>query len=285
MSRIVRVFPRRTKATPVDAMTVVCRPPGWFDECDAVHISVAFSWDLRRAEELAVEWGRIAPVTIGGPAVNLISGQASGDFVPGLYLKPGYTITSRGCPNKCWFCRVWEREGPVRELPIRDGWNILDDNLLACSEEHIRDVFVMLRRVKAQGHRIELTGGLEAARLKPWHIDELLRVKPKQMFFAYDSAGDLEPLRNAGALLLDAGWSTASKTLRAYVLCGWAGDSLSAAEQRMHETQRAGFTPMAMLYRGPGDEEPDGEWRTFQRQWARPALQARDALDREENQS
>ena len=77
--------------------------------------------------------------------------------MPGLYLKHGYTITSRGCHNNCWFCSVPKREGALRELPINDGWNILDDNLLACSENHIRAVFEMLKRQK---HKPEFTGGI-----------------------------------------------------------------------------------------------------------------------------
>ena len=230
---------------------------------------MAFTWDRPRAEALIQAWQRYYPTEIGGPGPEMLGGE----FVPGMYLKLGYVITSRGCPNrKCWFCSVPRREGPVRELPIRDGWNVLDDNLLACQDKHIKAVFTMLRRVRGTGRRVEFTGGLEAARLKAWHVDELLTVKPKQMFFAYDTPEDLEPLREAGNMLIDAGWTTASKTLRAYVLCGFPRDTLSAADRRMRETVAAGFTPMAMVYRGSGGSKPLLEWRHFQRQWARPAL-------------
>lgn len=271
MTRIIRVFPRRTRATPISSeyVYVDCLPP-FFANADAVHISVTFTWDLARAEQLAHEWKQVAPVTIGGPA----TGDAGGDFVPGRYLKTGYVITSRGCPNKCWFCDVWKREGPVRELPVRNGRNVLDDNLLACGEEHVRNVFSMLRRVRSATQRVEFTGGLEAARLRAWHVDELLTIKPKQMFFAYDTPDDLEPLREAGKMLLDAGWTRQSKALRCYNLIGYQGDTISEAEQRIHETIAAGFTPMAMLYRDRSGDVPSHEWRQFQRTWARPAIQA-----------
>ena len=50
--RIIRVFPRRTRATPTDALAVVNRSPELFDEADEVHISVAFTWDIPVAEQL-----------------------------------------------------------------------------------------------------------------------------------------------------------------------------------------------------------------------------------------
>lgn len=261
---MIRVFPHRTRATPTDSLAYV-GPPDLFAEADEVHVSVTFSWDLEAAEQLAEAWETVAPVKIGGPA----TGMAGGEFTPGQYLRPGYVITSRGCPNRCWFCSVWRRDGDIRELPIRDGWNVLDDNLLACSEAHVRAVFAMLAR---QPRRAEFTGGLEAARLEDWHVDLLAALRPKQMFFAYDDTpDDLEALREAGRRLLAAGFTTASHTLRAYVLIGYPRDTFEAAEARLNDTIAAGFMPMAMLWRGANGKR-DAEWGRFQRQWARPAL-------------
>lgn len=263
--RIIRVFPRKTKATPDDHMAVVNKPPGFFDEADEVHISVTWTYDLPLAEKLAKQWEHVAPVKMGGPA----TGMAGSNFTPGMYVKKGYVITSRGCPNRCWFCSVWKREGAeIRELPITEGWNLLDDNLLACSDDHIKAVFKMLSKQK---EAVQFTGGLEAARLKPWIAKEMKALKPKQLFFAYDTPDDLEPLREAGSMMLKSGFTTASHALRAYVLCGYKGDTFESAEKRIHETMAAGFVPMAMLYR---DEKGkvDKEWSRWQRRWARPAI-------------
>lgn len=268
MKQIIRVFPRKTAATPDDPLVRINEPPGLFDEADEVHISVAFTWDLKAAEQLEHQWKQVAPVYIGGPA----TGEAGGDFTPGQYVKSGYVLTSRGCPNRCWFCSVWRREGAaIRELPIKDGWNILDDNLLACSPDHIKNVFVMLSRQKG---RVEFTGGLEAAKLENWHIEGLRELRPKQMFFAYDTPDDLEPLQDAGARLQAVGWQMSSRALRAYVLCGYPKDTLEKAEKRMYQTIKAGFMPMAMLYRDDSGKR-SAEWMRWQRQWARPALIAR----------
>jgi len=261
--RIIRVFPRRTKATPTDGLAYVGEPD-LFAEADEVHISVTFTWDIPEAERLAGIWRHVAPVMIGGPA----TGERGGDFKPGRFLRPGYVITSRGCPNRCWFCSVWRREGDtVRELPIRDGWNILDDNLLACSDKHIRAVFAMLDQ---QSIAPQFTGGLEAKRLKPWHATALKALHPKQVFFAYDTEDDLEPLREAGRMMLDAGFTIASQALRCYCLVGWPKDSFDAADKRLRMAYASGFLPMAMLFRN-AKGETDYAWRRFQNCWARPA--------------
>jgi len=267
--KIIRVFPRKTKATPTDELAFIGNPPLFRPEnIDIpIRISVAFTWDIKEGERLKELWSHYYnDVTIGGPALN----ERGGDFTPGMYLKPGYIITSRGCPNCCWFCSVPKREGDIRELPIKEGWNVLDDNLLACSDDHIRDVFAMLARQK---ERIEFTGGLEAARFHEWHAAELKKLRVKQMFFAYDTPDDLEPLQQAGRCLQDAGFAVHphSHMLRCFVLCGYQGDKIGHAEYRMKKTIQAGFTPMAMLWKDETGKQ-DREWRKFQREWVRPAI-------------
>jgi hypothetical protein len=232
-------------------------------EVDEVHVSVAFTWDIPRAEKLAYQWEQVAPVRLGGPAY----GVAGGEFIPGRYLRQGYTITSRGCPNKCWFCSVWKREPKLVELPIHDGWNVLDDNILACSEPHIREVFAMLKR---QRHPVEFTGGLEAKIIQPWHIDLLLSVRVRQMFFAYDGPEDRDPLFEVAKLLDESGLNR-NKKARCYVLIGHKGDTIAKAEWRLREALFLGYVPMAMLWKN-NEGFTNQTWRRFQRSWARPAL-------------
>jgi len=262
--KIIRVFPRRTKASPRDPLAYF-GPPDLFAEADEVHVSVTFSYDLPKAEKLAEQWRHVAPVKIGGPA----TGERGEEFTPGMYLRHGLVVTSRGCPNSCWFCEVWKREGrKVRELQIVDGWNVIDDNLLACSVEHIKAVFSMLSHQK---RRPMFTGGLEAARLTAWVAAELRKLKPEQLYFAYDTPDDYEPLIEARKLLDSAGFPKKRHSLGCYVLCGYPSDTMPAAASRMRQVVDAGFTPFAMLYRDKKGRR-DPEWRKFQRVWARPAI-------------
>ena len=267
--RIARVFPRKTAATPDDDLVFINTAPPrlLLPEIDEVHISVAFTYDCAVAEELAKDWEIVGvPVKVGGPAYN----EPGGEFTPGLYLKHGYTITSRGCPNRCWFCSVPEREGyQLRELEIKDGWNILDDNLLACSDRHIRAVFAMLAN---QPKRPTFTGGLESAQLckKPWVVNLLREARTERVYFAYDTRDDLEPLMEAGKLLRDGGIAM-GHVAHCYVLLGYPGDTFDAAETRMRQAWAAGFHPYAMLYRNEAGTVPP-EWKSFYRNWSRPQI-------------
>lgn len=274
--KIIRVFPRKTKATPDDDLARF-DVPDLFDEADEVHVSVTFTWDRDRAEQLAKAWEVVAPVKIGGVgwrSDEFPFGDPGKEFVPGRYIKDGYTFTSRGCPRKCWFCSVWRRDPIPRLLPIQDGWNVLDDNLLACPESHVRAVFDMLRR---QRRRVEFTGGLEARALQDYQVGLLGDLRPRPTcFWAYDPGDTFETLRSAAKRLLETGFTSCSHRLRCYVLIGQPKDTFGKAEKRLREMLGIGFTPMAMLWKPETKEElkfaPGPEWRPFQRRWARPAM-------------
>ena len=236
-----------------------------FDDADEIHVSVLFKHDISQGHCLAHQWEKVTPVKLGGVAFD----EPGGDFVPGMYVKHGAVITSRGCNNRCWFCSVWRREGQVRELPITEGWNVLDDNLLSCSEKHVRQVFEMLDVQKRLGNRPQFSGGFEAGLLKDWHVDLLSKLKPRRMFFAYDSSDDLDPLVVASCKLREAGFTR--NHLSCYVLVGYESDSFSQAESRLRKTLALGFTPMAMLYMDSRGDRRES-WRSFQREWSRPAI-------------
>ncbi len=263
--RIARVFPRKTSATPDDDLVFFGLPQIGLTEIDEVHVSVAWTYDKPIAEDLAFQWEVVGvPVKIGGPAYD----DPGGEFTPGMYIKRGCTITSRGCNNRCWFCMAQKREGPLRELDIKPGHNVMDNNLLQCSPEHIKAVCEML---KAQKERPVFTGGLEAKMLEDWHCELLMSVKPKTMYFAYDTPDDYEPLVEAGKKLRRVGFNPSGHSMKCYNLIGYKGDTFDKAEKRLIDTCRAGFVPFAMLYR---DERGNvsADWKKFQREWANAVI-------------
>ncbi len=262
--KIARVFPSRSKATPTDELCFFDEPPFQLVNCDEVHVSCTFTWDKLQAEYLAGAWRKRGYcVKLGGPAY----GDPGGEFVPGRYLKKGYTITSRGCNNRCWFCYVWKREGGIRELPIADGWNVLDSNLLQCSETHIRHVF---RMIENTGKRPLFTGGIDANRLEPWHVELFEKSNPERLYLAYDHPGEIDDVTRAVRMLKSA-ITKKRHWLFCYVLIGYPGDTFERAEFRIQQILELGVTPMAMYYRSDcGEVDPD--WRNFQRSYAMPKL-------------
>jgi hypothetical protein len=264
--RIIRVFPRRTKATPIDDMAFVGDPPLNRPEADEVHISVALTWDVKEAHRLHAAWDNFYPdkVRIGGPAL----GNPGAEFVPGRYLKPGYVITSRGCPNGCVFCLVPKREGTLRELPIAEGHNIVDNNLLACSRVHILEVFDMLRR---QNEPAEFTGGFEARRVDDWLVSQLRTIRVKRAYLAYDNPACGASIVRAAEKLLPL-WC--DHTIGCYVLVGGRGDTIEEAHHRLEWVRSLGLFPQAMYYQPTEARErivPD-DWRQMVRRYSQPRL-------------
>ncbi len=258
--RIARVFPTKTSMSPTDRDAYFAEPELFMPEYDEVHVSVSFTWDIDRANWLARQWDFVAPVKIGGPAMN---GEGDG-FIPGQYLKHGVTFTSRGCPNRCPFCFI---NKPLREIdPILEGNIIQDNNLLACSRSHIDKVFQMLSRQ----HSIVFAGGLEASRIDYDTIEWLRGLRVKELWTAYDRESALKDLMKASYFLRKY---FKRVKMRCYVLVGYGDDTTEKAEIRLMQVFNLGFLPFAMLYRNREGEypKPEREWRQFQRTWTRPA--------------
>ena len=265
MNGIIRVFPRRHKEfTPDDDMAFVGEPPEphLIPEHKEIHISCTFTWDKPLCEYLAYRWeGQTnKQVKLGGPAY----GSPADDFVPGMYVKAGITYTTRGCNNKCSFCRVPITEGRLREIEIHPGNIIQDNNFLQASKAHKDKVFSMLRSQKG----ICFKGGLAASLIDNHFIDCITGLSISELWLACDSDDDLPKFKEATAKLVRAGFNR--EKIKCYVLIG---DDRNKNETRLKEIFLAGAMPFAMLYRDFADTktEYDKDWNAFARSWQRPA--------------
>lgn len=264
--KLARVFPRRTTATPKDEGAFVGTPPLGVCHFDEVHVSCAFTYDIQRARGLARAWAPYCgTVRVGGPAF----GDPGGEFVPGRYLKPGMTITSRGCVRACTFCLVPRREGPLRLLDIKPGWDILDNNLLACPRAHIEGVLSML---EDQPRAARFTGGIDARLVVPWFAKRLAAMRLDILYTAYDHPDEAVEVYRTVRMLRDAGLS--QRSVGCYVLVGTDGDTPAEAEKRLRWVFDAGATPFAMYYKGPTEHRRriPHAWYGLVRRWSRPAI-------------
>lgn len=274
----LRVFPRRTKYVPAHCHVWIGDAPlggfveQMFPHVTEVHVSCTFSWDVERCKEIAASWSRYLPTRLGGPAIPATRPEG---FTPGMYLRRGYTITSRGCPNRCSHCLVWFREGPLREIePIPEGWNVFDNNLLACSPGHIERVIEMLSK---QRRYAVFSGGLEAARVTPAIVQKIMRlnIAKSGIWLAWDQPRQREPVLEAGRLFQKAGLEF--QKLRCYVLAAASpDDSPYQAWKRCKLLYEHGIIPFLMLYQPPDNTGKQlaysRVWRDIRRHWTRPAL-------------
>jgi hypothetical protein len=265
--KIIRVFPRQTSYTPDDSSAIIGMPTLFHStflpsKNIHIHISVTFTWDIPIARKLKKEYELFfRNVHIGGPAFN----DPGDEFVIGLYVKKGIVFTSRGCNKKCTFCFVPKREGKLRELEIKDGWILNDNNILQCSNSHISRVFEMLKR---QPYPIEFKGGIDKTILKESHRQLFDSVKIKSIWLSCDTDSGLKPLYKASQIL--EGISIEKK--RCTVMIGFNNESILNAEKRLNKVYNLGFLPFAQLYRSTSEIHYTQTWKDLSRKWSRPII-------------
>lgn len=258
---MIRVFPRRNKWTPADDLAFVGFPPMFLPEPQPVRVSCVFTWDIPLAERIYKAWSQVFDdVQLGGPAF----GDEGGEFIPGRFIKIGVTITSRGCIRRCPWCLVPKREGKIREISIQPGHIVQDNNLLACSRDHIEAVFAMLRQQK---HAAKFSGGLDCRLLQPWHRELFDSIKIDELWFACDSSAQVSELEYAAAILS----GIPPRKRRCYTMIGFNGESIVEAERRLERVFELGFFPFCQLYQSEEKKEYHRQWRLLQRKWSRPA--------------
>ncbi len=263
-SNKARVFPRRTSYTPTDPFAFIGPPPLWLPDVDRVHVSCVFTWDVDRCLELARMWAAALGIeaVVGGPGV----GGNAGEFVPGEYVRPGVTFTSRGCNNRCPWCLVPEREGKLRLLPITRGHIIQDNNFLQTPKGHRRAVYQMLA---AQPQAAVFAGGLDARLIDDAVAEELRGLRIHEVYLAADTAAALPAVREAARRLRFLG----RRKIRCYALVGFNGETVAMAAERLEALWEFGALPFAQYYQPPESRlrQIPREWQALVRQWSRPA--------------
>lgn len=274
---MIRVFPRRTAWTPKDGLAFVGDPTLFrpTNRQIPVRISCTFTWDRMEALRLWGAWQMFYDdVKVGGPAFwdeieQVEALNSSEGFIPGRFIKPGVTFTSRGCNRRCKYCFVPTYEGNLRELPVIPGNIIQDNNFLMTSDRHQDEVFEMLQ----DQTDIRFSGGLDSRLFRRKHAKkiEALGRSVRQLWFAADDWDAVRRLVRVADLL--QGFSIEKKFV--YVLLEpQRGQSIDEARKRLEAVYELGFFPFAQIYRSPADGKVINlpEWRALAKTWSRPAL-------------
>lgn len=165
------------------------------------------------------------------------------------------SMTSRGCPRGCSFCHVASKEGrcSVKVADVKDFWTpetgkkeikVLDPNITACREK--RD---LMRQYRETGCYIDFTQGIDIRMTNEADIDDINKMKIKNIHFAWDNPKD--DLKERFALYATHakhkphGWYGA-----VYVLTNF-NSTMEENLYRIYTLRDLNFAPYVMVYNKP----------------------------------
>lgn len=173
---------------------------------------------------------------------------------PELTKDTAYGFLTRGCPNACPFCIVSRKEGRESHhvADLSEWWSgqknivLMDPNLLAC-REHME----LLGQLADSGAWVDINQGLDARLLTPQNIEEIKRIKIKEVHFAWDLMKNskrvidgLNMWKRFGKKNRHGSWGTV------YVLTNF-NTTMAENLLRIYKLRDMGFDPYVMIYDKP----------------------------------
>lgn len=163
-----------------------------------------------------------------------------------------YGFLTRGCPRRCPFCIVSEKEGITSKkvADLKQFWSgqkyikLLDPNLLACSE-HLD----LLQQLASSGAWIDFTQGLDARLLTKENIELINACKVKMIHFAWDNPKD-EITKQALINFHKESRIQDFRKMRVYVLTNYWSTHQEDL-YRVYWLREHGYNPYIMIYDKP----------------------------------
>ena len=248
-------------------------------QVDKVHASVLFTWNKPKAEALKnifqdIEFGgtgwdlkKTLPDEIEAqrPDYDLYTVK---DLMPRLggimskekrlekattLVNAGIGFINRGCPNRCKFCKVPDKEGPLRKVAeIKDLINprsstlILLDNNFSASP----DFFEKVKEIKERNLTIDITQGIDVRTMTPEIAKALSELKHlRSLHYAFDQPAQERMVMNGIDILSQ--YVTKWRHL-CFVLVGF-NSSFDEDMHRYRKLTEAGVDPFIMVYERQND--------------------------------
>lgn len=160
-----------------------------------------------------------------------------------------YGFLTRGCPRRCPFCIVTDKEGPqsCKIADLDQFWagqsqiKLLDPNLLAC-----RDKAELLDQLIDSGAWVDFTQGLDIRLMDSSDIDKIVKIKVKALHFAWDRPYDEKRIINNLAAFKAVSRLDYRK-LKVYVLTNYETDC-EYDLYRVYTLRDMGYDPYVMIY-------------------------------------
>lgn len=172
-----------------------------------------------------------------------------------------YGFLTRGCPNKCPWCFVPEKEGDIKahadieEFLVYRDVVLLDNNVLACDHG-----IAQIEKIVKMGVKVDFNQGLDARLIDDAIARLLSKVKwLHPIRLACDSRSQIESVRKATEVLR---WNNA--TPRRY-FCYVLVEDIQDAIDRVRFLKGIDVDPFAQPYRDKEGTEPVQEQKDFAR--------------------
>lgn len=178
--------------------------------------------------------------------------QPDYSIYPNIDRKTAYGFLTRGCPNKCPWCVVPQKEGKIRpymdveEIAI-DGRNrliLMDNNILAC--DYGIDQLV---KIANKGYRVDFNQAVDARRVTDDIAQIMARIKwIDYIRFGCDTPGQISECERAIAMIRKHGFNG-----RFFLYCILNNDFKESFERIDYWHRKADWRihPYAQPYRDP----------------------------------
>lgn len=187
-----------------------------------------------------------------------------------IYPKINYSIgfTTRGCPNKCSFCIVPQKEGKLKVVgDIYDFWNgnkkiiLLDNNLIAAPFGHFK---IIIEQIIKENLIVDISQGVDIRNISKEHCELLSKIKLwKQLPIAWDFIQLEEKFITAAELLIKY---IKPYKLKCYVLIGF-NSTIDEDLYRINKIRAYDISPFVMIYNKKGTKLQKALARWCNRKW------------------
>jgi hypothetical protein len=178
-----------------------------------------------------------------------------------------YGFLTRGCPRRCPWCIVPEKEGgitPYRDIEdVLQGWSaavLMDNNILAAGEYGIQQ----LEKIASMGCRVDFNQGLDARIIVSSPAIQQLLAKIRwisHLRMACDRKEMVETVSQAARLLRHAGLKP--NRILCYVLL----TDLQGSLERINFLIKQDIIPFAQPYRDFTNRQEAPQWQADMARW------------------
>jgi len=161
---------------------------------------------------------------------------------------------TRGCPRGCDFCIVSEKEGRKshKVADLEEFWGgekeitLMDPNILAS-----KDAVDLLGQLAESKAWVDISQGLDCRIIKPEHIEQINRIKLKNIHFAWDKIEHSDKVLDGLKMYADLSERKVNKAFAAvYVLVNF-DTTMEEDLYRIYTLRDMGYDPYVMVYDKP----------------------------------